>query len=146
MADRPTTTGSPLAPPDPTVAAAAVERLAGLATPAGALGRLGDLAVWLSAAQGLVPPEPLTEVRLVIFAGDHRVDSRAERNNGTNQPAPLLPVERHRLPSPPDEVLVANDGSLLPGARIALRGAIQLNWALRIQQSGDAGGHHHHDH
>jgi len=73
MADRPSTTGSPVPPPDPTVSAAAAERLAGLATPAGALGRLGDLAVWLAAAQGEVPPQPLTDVRLVIFAGDHGV-------------------------------------------------------------------------
>ncbi|MCW2798577.1 MAG: cobT, partial [Aeromicrobium sp.] len=47
--------------------------LAGLATPPGALGRLGDLAVWLASAQGAVPPEPLANVRLVIFAGDHGV-------------------------------------------------------------------------
>ena len=60
-------------PPDPDVVAAAADRLAGLATPAGALGRLGDLAVWITGAQGVVPPEPLTNVRLVIFAGDHGV-------------------------------------------------------------------------
>ncbi len=60
-------------PPDAATAAAAAERLAGLATPAGALGRLGDLAVWISAVQGSVPPAPLTDVRLVIFAGDHGV-------------------------------------------------------------------------
>ncbi|WP_183096235.1 nicotinate-nucleotide--dimethylbenzimidazole phosphoribosyltransferase [Nocardioides stalactiti] len=71
MADR--TTPSPVPPPDPAVAAAAAERLAGLATPAGALGRLGELGVWLAAAQGQVPPAPLTDVRLVIFAGDHGV-------------------------------------------------------------------------
>jgi nicotinate-nucleotide--dimethylbenzimidazole phosphoribosyltransferase len=73
MADRPSTTRSPVPPPDAAVAAAAAARLAGLATPAGALGRLGDLAVWLSAALGEVPPPPLTNVRLVIFAGDHGV-------------------------------------------------------------------------
>lgn len=60
-------------PPDPAVAAAATERLGALATPAGALGRLGDLGVWVAATQGVVPPVPLTEVRLVIFAGDHGV-------------------------------------------------------------------------
>jgi nicotinate-nucleotide--dimethylbenzimidazole phosphoribosyltransferase len=60
-------------PPDPQVVAAAEERLRGLATPAGALGRLGDLAVWIAGTQGVVPPEPLTDVRLVIFAGDHGV-------------------------------------------------------------------------
>jgi nicotinate-nucleotide--dimethylbenzimidazole phosphoribosyltransferase len=60
-------------PPDADAIAAATDRLAGLATPAGALGRLGDLGVWLAAAQGAVPPAPLTDVRLVIFAGDHGV-------------------------------------------------------------------------
>ncbi|MCW2806404.1 MAG: Nicotinate-nucleotide--dimethylbenzimidazole phosphoribosyltransferase [Marmoricola sp.] len=64
---------TPVPPPSRRVAALAAERLAGLATPAGALGRLGDLAVWLAAAQGEVPPRPLTDVRLVIFAGDHGV-------------------------------------------------------------------------
>jgi len=62
-----------ISPPNPDVRAAAAERLAGLATPAGALGRLGELGVWLAAAQGQCPPEPLTNVRLVIFAGDHGV-------------------------------------------------------------------------
>lgn len=60
-------------PPSPDVRALAAERLAGLATPAGALGRLGDLGVWLAATQGACPPTPLDNVRLVIFAGDHGV-------------------------------------------------------------------------
>lgn len=64
---------STIAAPDPAVRAAAAERLAGLATPAGALGRLGELGVWLAAAQGQCPPTPLDNVRLVIFAGDHGV-------------------------------------------------------------------------
>ncbi|SFC66142.1 nicotinate-nucleotide-dimethylbenzimidazole phosphoribosyltransferase [Nocardioides terrae] len=59
----------------PSVAARtdAAARLAGLATPPGALGRLGDAAVWVAACQGQVPPLPLDDVRLVIFAGDHGV-------------------------------------------------------------------------
>jgi nicotinate-nucleotide--dimethylbenzimidazole phosphoribosyltransferase len=60
-------------PPSPEVRAQATERLAGLATPAGALGRLGDLAVWVAATQGVVPPEPVEHVHAVIFAGDHGV-------------------------------------------------------------------------
>lgn len=60
-------------PPDPLVAEAARTRLASLATPAGALGRLGEVAVWVAATQGRVPPEPLRDVHLVIFAGDHGV-------------------------------------------------------------------------
>ena len=44
-----------VAAPSIDVRAAATERLAGLATPPGALGRLGDLAVWVAATQGTVP-------------------------------------------------------------------------------------------
>jgi len=62
-----------VAPPSASVRSAAVERLAGLATPPGALGRLGDLAVWVAATQGHVPPVPVDRVRAVIFAGDHGV-------------------------------------------------------------------------
>lgn len=51
----------------------ATKRLAALATPPGALGRLGDLAVWVAACQAQVPPVPVDNVRLVIFAGDHGV-------------------------------------------------------------------------
>jgi nicotinate-nucleotide--dimethylbenzimidazole phosphoribosyltransferase len=51
----------------------AAKRLAALATPPGALGRLGDLGVWVACCQGQVPPDPVDNVRLVIFAGDHGV-------------------------------------------------------------------------
>jgi nicotinate-nucleotide--dimethylbenzimidazole phosphoribosyltransferase len=53
--------------------ARATKRLTALATPPGALGRLGDLAVWVATCQGQVPPAPMDDVRLVIFAGDHGV-------------------------------------------------------------------------
>ncbi|HEY0948903.1 nicotinate-nucleotide--dimethylbenzimidazole phosphoribosyltransferase, partial [Nocardioides sp.] len=59
--------------PSTDVSVRAAERLAALATPPGALGRLGDLAVWVAATQGEVPPRELANVRLVIFAGDHGV-------------------------------------------------------------------------
>ena len=62
-----------LTAPDARSARQAAERLAGLAVPAGALGRLGEVATWLCAAQGSLPPRPLDDVRLVIFAGDHGV-------------------------------------------------------------------------
>lgn len=51
----------------------AERRLGALATPPGALGRLGGLAVQVAACQGQVPPRPLEDVRLTIFAGDHGV-------------------------------------------------------------------------
>ncbi|GAA1933028.1 nicotinate-nucleotide--dimethylbenzimidazole phosphoribosyltransferase [Nocardioides hwasunensis] len=60
-------------PPSPDIAARAHERLAGLATPPGALGRVGEIGAWIAAAQGEVPPRPLTDVRLVVLAGDHGV-------------------------------------------------------------------------
>jgi nicotinate-nucleotide--dimethylbenzimidazole phosphoribosyltransferase len=60
-------------PPSPAVRLQAAERLAGLATPPGALGRVGDLAVWVAATQGRVPPVPVERVRAVVFAGDHGV-------------------------------------------------------------------------
>jgi nicotinate-nucleotide--dimethylbenzimidazole phosphoribosyltransferase len=62
-----------LALPSRSARADAETRLASLATPPGALGRLGDLGVWVAACQGVVPPRRLDEVRLVIFAGDHGV-------------------------------------------------------------------------
>ncbi len=63
----------PIEAPSADARTQAEERLAGLATPAGALGRLGDLAVWVAATQGVVPPEPVDRIRAVIFAGDHGV-------------------------------------------------------------------------
>jgi nicotinate-nucleotide--dimethylbenzimidazole phosphoribosyltransferase len=59
--------------PDETAEAAARQRLDGLVKPIGALGRLEDLAAWLSAAHGIVPPRPLDDVRVVVFAGDHGI-------------------------------------------------------------------------
>ena len=59
--------------PDDNVRNQAAERLGALATPPGALGRLGELGVWVAACQGEVPPRPVENVRLVIFAGDHGV-------------------------------------------------------------------------
>ncbi len=51
----------------------AAKRLAALATPPGALGRLGELGVWVAACQAQVPPKSIDNIRLVIFAGDHGV-------------------------------------------------------------------------
>lgn len=48
-------------------------RLDGLVKPLGSLGRLEQLAVWLSGAQGASPPRPLDDVRVVVFAGDHGI-------------------------------------------------------------------------
>ena len=60
-------------PPSATAYAAARDRLAALAKPLGALGRLEDAAAWVSACQDVCPPRPLDRVRLTVLAGDHGV-------------------------------------------------------------------------
>lgn len=63
----------PVSPPDATVAAAARTRQNALTKPAGSLGRLEDLSVWVAACQGHCPPRQFDRVRVVVFAGDHGV-------------------------------------------------------------------------
>ncbi|MDQ1318979.1 MAG: nicotinate-nucleotide--dimethylbenzimidazole phosphoribosyltransferase [Actinomycetota bacterium] len=58
---------------DGRAAAAARRRQDLLTKPAGALGRLEDLSVWLSACQGHCPPRQFERARVVVFAGDHGV-------------------------------------------------------------------------
>lgn len=53
--------------------AAARARQAVLTKPPGALGRLEDLSVWVSACQGVCPPRQFQRARIVVFAGDHGV-------------------------------------------------------------------------
>jgi len=60
-------------PLDDDASTATLERLAGLARPAGALGRLDELTVWLAGAQGAAPPRDPERARVVVFAGDHGV-------------------------------------------------------------------------
>lgn len=61
--------------PDPDAVARqqALDRWDALAKPPGALGRLEALGAWVAAAQGRCPPDPLDDVRVVVFAGDHGV-------------------------------------------------------------------------
>ncbi len=62
-----------IAAPDPDAADAARARQAQLTKPAGALGRLEDLSVWVSSCQGTCPPRQFERARVVVFAGDHGV-------------------------------------------------------------------------
>ena len=59
--------------PDAEAAAAARTRQNLLTKPAGALGRLEDLSVWVASCQGQCPPRQFERVRIVVFAGDHGV-------------------------------------------------------------------------
>ncbi|MBX7453189.1 nicotinate-nucleotide--dimethylbenzimidazole phosphoribosyltransferase [Mycolicibacterium sp. 3033] len=62
-----------IAAPDPDAAAAARARQAQLTKPAGALGRLEDLSVWVASCQNTCPPGQFERARVVVFAGDHGV-------------------------------------------------------------------------
>ncbi len=62
-----------VSPPSAEIRAEAAARMGALAKPVGALGRLEDLAVWLSACQRSCPPAVPGNVRAVVFAGDHGV-------------------------------------------------------------------------
>jgi nicotinate-nucleotide--dimethylbenzimidazole phosphoribosyltransferase len=44
-----------------------------LTKPAGSLGRIEELGVWIAACQGACPPRPFTRPRVVVFAGDHGI-------------------------------------------------------------------------
>ncbi len=59
--------------PSPAARDEAAARQRRLTKPAGALGRLEDLSVWLCGVQGACPPRPIERARVVIFAGDHGV-------------------------------------------------------------------------
>jgi nicotinate-nucleotide--dimethylbenzimidazole phosphoribosyltransferase len=58
--------------PDPGAAVRAAEREAQLTKPAGSLGRLEEIAAWLSAWQARHPPR-LDRPRVAVFAGNHGV-------------------------------------------------------------------------
>ena len=61
--------------PDRDAGSAAAAREVQLTKPAGALGRLEELAAWLATWQGRYPPR-LEHPRVVVFAGNHGVASR----------------------------------------------------------------------
>jgi len=61
--------------PDLAAGSAAATREAQLTKPAGALGRLEELAAWLATWQGRHPPR-LDHPRTIVFAGNHGVAAR----------------------------------------------------------------------
>lgn len=63
----------PVPAPDEQARRQAVARQELLTKPAGSLGRLEELGVWVAARQGRCPPRPFTRPRVVVFAGDHGV-------------------------------------------------------------------------
>ncbi|MFN2496045.1 MAG: nicotinate-nucleotide--dimethylbenzimidazole phosphoribosyltransferase [Pseudonocardiaceae bacterium] len=66
----------PITPPDQQARREAVARQELLTKPAGSLGRLEEVGVWLAGCQGTCPPRPLARPQVVVFAGDHGVAAR----------------------------------------------------------------------
>ncbi|MCA9178953.1 MAG: efflux RND transporter periplasmic adaptor subunit [Planctomycetales bacterium] len=58
----------------------------------------------------------------------------------------LEPVPVRMLHRDDRTVVIADDGQLTPGMRIALNQAYKLHLALQMQAAGGGGHHHHHDH
>lgn len=67
---------SPVTPPDQQSHREAVARHEQLTKPAGSLGRLEELGIWVAACQGSCPPRPFARPQVVVFAGDHGVATR----------------------------------------------------------------------
>lgn len=88
-----TDTKTPITPPDAVAAAAARKLSDGQAKPLGALGGLEDLGVWLAGCQGVCPPLPLDDVRVVVFAGDHGVAA----SGVSAYPAAITPAMVHGI-------------------------------------------------
>ena len=109
-------------PPSSTAYAAARERLAGLAKPTGALGRLEDAAAWVAACQDACPPRPLERVRLTVLAGDHG-------------------ISRHGVSAYPREVTAAMVAAMVAGGAGANVLARQHGVAMQVLDIGvDADG------
>ncbi|MGH3979519.1 MAG: nicotinate-nucleotide--dimethylbenzimidazole phosphoribosyltransferase [Pseudonocardiaceae bacterium] len=64
---------SRITPPDQQTRREAVARQQQLTKPAGSLGRLEEVGVWVAACQGACPPRPFAYPQVVVFAGDHGV-------------------------------------------------------------------------
>jgi nicotinate-nucleotide--dimethylbenzimidazole phosphoribosyltransferase len=62
--------------PDEHARSAAIALHGELIKPAGSLGRLEELGVWIAACQGQSPPRPFTRPRVVVFAGDHGIAAK----------------------------------------------------------------------
>ncbi|NJQ07858.1 nicotinate-nucleotide--dimethylbenzimidazole phosphoribosyltransferase [Streptomyces lonarensis] len=82
--------------PNAAVRRAAESRRARTGRAPAALGRLDELALWLAAAQGQVPVEPIRSPRLVVFAGDHGIAARGVSGHAPDPVDPAAPADPER--------------------------------------------------
>lgn len=76
--------------PDEHVEMLARQRHEQLTKPAGSLGRLEELGIWVSACQGECPPRELEDCRVVVFAGDHGI-----ARHGVSAFPPAVSMQMH---------------------------------------------------
>ena len=114
--------GRPVPPPSAEIADRARRRVAALAKPTGALGRLEDLAVWWAACAGACPAAPPANVRAVVLAGDHGV---------TAGPAGVVGVSAY-----PRQVTAVMVGAFVAGVAGVSVLARQHRVALRVLDLG----------
>ncbi|HEY5184412.1 MAG TPA: nicotinate-nucleotide--dimethylbenzimidazole phosphoribosyltransferase [Actinomycetes bacterium] len=75
---------------DQTLAQQARDRQARLLRPAGAFGRLEEVAAWAATVQGSCPPRPFARPRVVVLAADHGVARRGVSANPPETTARLV--------------------------------------------------------
>lgn len=73
MTDRIQQTIEGITSPDAEAISEATARQGMLTKPAGSLGRLEPLSIWVSGVQGQCPPRDFERARVIVFAGDHGV-------------------------------------------------------------------------
>lgn len=68
-------------------------------SPAGGLGRLAELGVWLAGAQGQCPPRPPAQTRVIVVAADHGVAAAGVSADGPGATADRIAALRdHSAP------------------------------------------------
>jgi len=115
--------------PDFDARRAAIARHTELAVPAGALGRLAELGVWLAAAQGSCPPRPPAQPRIVVVAADHGVDEWSDAQQMSTC-ATDPPAFSSSVPSRSVAVTQVSPSILCPGNRPSSVGVCTDNVAL----------------
>jgi nicotinate-nucleotide--dimethylbenzimidazole phosphoribosyltransferase len=130
------TTSSDLVPPitpvDETARTAAAEGIAGLATPPGALGRLGELATHLAAIAGRSTPPPLRRPGLIIAAADHGV--QASGVTPYPQEVTALMVRTFCAGRATANVLAAEVGAAVTVLDVGVAGEVPEHPALRSRR------------
>jgi nicotinate-nucleotide--dimethylbenzimidazole phosphoribosyltransferase len=150
--------GARIERPDDVARGQAKEALDRLVLPAGGLGRLGDLVVWLAGVQGRTPPRPLVAVRLVVLVADHGIAASGVSAWPTGATATLaarivaggapvnvsarlaqVPVRVHEVAPYEDDVAASDDDRPTADPRLRrLSGRIDVEDAMSVDDAASA--------